>query len=125
MTNSFTYEPPKQTQSITWTDELSALVEGDTFTLTASAQSSITYTSSDTSVATVEGNTLTLVAEGSATIHAYAEETDIYQSATASLTASVQSAGVYYTIQTYRGLLPDGSVGEHPKVLTEILGWRF
>jgi len=75
-------DPYQQSQSIVWNDDLSALSVGQTLTLTASAQTPVSYASSDTSVATISGNTLTLVAEGSVTITATAEASSDYFAAT-------------------------------------------
>ena len=82
-------EPYQQAQSITWNDDLSSLSAGDEITLSATAQTSVTYTSSNESILSVSGNTATAVASGTATITATASSTSNYFEATSTITASI------------------------------------
>lgn len=75
----------KQPQTITWDDNIATLpVDTGALTLNATAQSNITYTSSNPQVAYIDGNILHIVTYGTVTVTATAEETDQYQSATIS-----------------------------------------
>lgn len=96
--------PNQQAQAIVWNDDLSDLNVGDTFTLTASAQTAVTYASSDTSIATISGNTLSLVAEGSATITATAEPSSDYFTATSVLNAHITTPPIITLVDTLNNL---------------------
>jgi len=96
--------PYQQSQTIEWEDDLSSLTAGDTFTLTASAQTAVTYASSDTSIATISGNVLTLIAEGTVTITANSESSTDYFSATSTLSANVGVSATSYSITTTQSL---------------------
>ena len=82
----------KENQSISFEKESYTAEVGDEFTATLNgAQTTVTYTSSDTTVATVDENTgaVTAVAAGTTTITATAAENDEYYGATAKYTLTV------------------------------------
>lgn len=82
--------PYQQSQTIEWEDDLSNLTVGDTFTLTASAQTAVTYTSQYPGYVSINGNTLTALDHGaSIAITATAESSDDYFSATSNLIVNV------------------------------------
>lgn len=105
-------EPYQQSQAIVWNDDLSDLNVGDTFTLTASAQTAVTYATSDTSIATISGNTLSLVAEGSVTITATAESSSDYFTATSVVNAFITAVDII-TIDYSQDLLDAGLYPNH------------
>ncbi len=75
----------KKTQTIAW-DNLLASMPANTaaISLDATAEGSVTYSSSDPDIAYIEGNMLHIVRYGNITITATAEETERYKSATLS-----------------------------------------
>ena len=81
-------------QTVTFTAKPTEVTVGETVTVTATANTAITYTSSNTSIATVNETTgvVTGVAVGSVTITATAAATAEYNSATATHTITVKAA---------------------------------
>ena len=83
----------KSEQTLSFAEAAYTAVFGEEFTAPTveGAQTTVTYTSSNTEVATVDETTgaVTLVAAGSTTITATAAESDLYYSATASYTLTV------------------------------------
>ena len=80
-------------QSLSFPQSSYTITEGDSFTAptVTGAQTTVTYTSSDTTVATVNANTgaVNIVGVGTTTITASAEATDAYRAAEASYTLTV------------------------------------
>ncbi|GHT20678.1 hypothetical protein AGMMS4957_08270 [Bacteroidia bacterium] len=74
----------KASQSISWSQTLSAYYGGSPITLIATTSSGLTvdYASSNTDVATISGNTLTIVGIGSSTITASQAGNNTYNAAT-------------------------------------------
>lgn len=72
------YVDQKYEQTITWEDDLTNLSVFDNITLNASANTAITYATSNADIATVEGNQLVLHNAGNVTIYAYAAEDAMY-----------------------------------------------
>ena len=81
-------------QTVTFTAKPTEVTVGETVTVTATANTAVTYTSSNTSIATVNETTgvVTGVAVGSVTITATAAATAEYNSATATHTITVKAA---------------------------------
>lgn len=88
---------PKQTQELSFGSNSVAWTLGDNYQIGGSysvqsvknAQTSVSYSSSDTSVATVSGSKITINAAGTVTITATAAENEYYKSASASYTLSI------------------------------------
>lgn len=82
-TVAFSTTTGKKAQTITWEDDI-ATMPADTgaVMLNATAESTVTYTSSDANVAYIEGNILHIVTYGTVTITAIAAETEQYLSDT-------------------------------------------
>lgn len=74
----------RNTQEIKWEDNLDNLQTTDNITLTASAQTEVHYTSSDSTVAYVEEDVLKINKHGHVTITAVATQDEKYEQATAS-----------------------------------------
>lgn len=74
----------RNTQTITWEDNLANIKTTDTITLTAYAETEVYYTSSDSTIAYAEGNVLKINKHGQFTLTAVAVESEKYEQATAS-----------------------------------------
>ena len=79
----------KKDQTIVWNDDLSHVNALDTVSLTASANTAVSYAVSDASVATVEGDKLIAHRAGEVVVYAYAAESDVYNADTLTMTAVV------------------------------------
>ena len=82
----------KETQTLSFPENAYSVVEGETFNApkVIGAQTTVTYTSSNTEVATVDDNgVVTILSTGETTITATAVEDDTYQEASASYTLTV------------------------------------
>ena len=82
----------KETQTLSFPEKAYSVVEGETFDApkVIGAQTTVTYTSSNTEVATVDANgVVTILGTGETTITATAVEDDTYQEASASYTLTV------------------------------------
>ena len=79
----------KKDQTIVWNDDLSHVNALDTVSLTASANTAVSYAVSDASVATVEGDRLIAHRAGEVVVYAYAAESDVYEADTLTMTAVV------------------------------------
>ncbi len=88
--------PVKQDQTLTFSSTTATATVGETFTAPtlSGAQTTVTYTSSDTNVATVDASTgaVTIKAEGTTTITATAAANETYNEGTASYTLTVSAA---------------------------------
>ena len=82
----------RNTQTITWEQELSALNTTDNITLSAEAKTSIYYTSSDSTIAYAEDNHLVINKYGQFTLTAVAVESEKYEQATATKTITISKA---------------------------------
>lgn len=83
----------RNTQTITWEGVQDSILTTDEVTLTASAQTAITYSSSDKTVAYVGAeNKLVIVKAGEVTITATAAQDDKYEEATQSKTITISLA---------------------------------
>ena len=74
----------RNNQTITWEQDLTNLYTTDVVTLTATANTDIYYTSSDSTIAYAEGNTLVINKHGQVTITAVAVQSEKYEQATSS-----------------------------------------
>lgn len=74
----------RNTQEIKWEDNLDNLQTTDNITLTASAQTEVHYTSSDSTIAYAEGKQLIINKHGQFTLTAVAVESEKYEQATLS-----------------------------------------
>ena len=83
-----TVEVAKAAQSITWEQELNLSV-GDVLELTATGGDNITYSVVDADIATIEGSTLTVLTAGSTDITATLAGDENHESASITLTLSV------------------------------------
>lgn len=72
----------RNNQTIIWEQELKNLYTTDVVTLTATANTDIYYTSSDSTIAYAEGNTLVINKHGQVTITAVAVQSEKYEQAT-------------------------------------------
>jgi hypothetical protein len=79
----------KKEQTLVWNDDLSHVNALDTVSLTASANTAVSYAVSDENVATVEGDKLIAHRAGEVVVYAYAAESDVYEADTLSMTAVV------------------------------------
>ena len=91
-------DPTKQNQNLSFdnsTVTLTMATAGGTQAVQTvkGAQTTVTYSSSNSSVATVSGTTITIHGFGSTTITATAAQSDVYNSASASYTLNVQQSG--------------------------------
>ncbi|MDY2942647.1 MAG: hypothetical protein SOT07_02985 [Paludibacteraceae bacterium] len=83
----------RNTQTITWEDVPSSILTTDTITLKASAQTTITYSTSDSAIAYVnEENKLVIMQAGEVSITATAAQDDKYEEATLSKTITIELA---------------------------------
>ncbi|MGN0235260.1 MAG: hypothetical protein ACI4BD_02950 [Paludibacteraceae bacterium] len=83
----------RNTQTIIWEDALSNILTTDQITLTASAQTTISYSSSDETIAYVNAaNELVIVKAGEVTITATAAQDEKYEEATLSKTVTIALA---------------------------------
>ena len=77
-----TVHTQRKTQTITWEDSIETIYATDVVTFTATAETAITYTSSDSAIAYVdEANKLIINATGNVTITAHAAESETYNPA--------------------------------------------
>ena len=77
-----TIHTQRNTQTIQWEDSIETIYATDDITLTATAQTSIHYTSSDSAIAYVDAaNNLIINTVGGVTITAHAAETEVYEAA--------------------------------------------
>ena len=77
-----TIHTQRNTQTILWEDSIETIYATDDITLTATAQTPIHYTSSDSAIAYVDAaNNLIINAVGGVTITAHAAETEVYEAA--------------------------------------------
>lgn len=74
----------RNTQTISWEQDLANIHTTDNITLTASAQTEVHYTSSDSTIAYAEGNVLKINKHGQFTLTAVAVESEKYEQATLS-----------------------------------------
>ena len=74
----------RNTQTITWEQDLNVLNTTDTITLNATAQTEVYYTSSDSTIAYAEGTLLKINKHGQFTLTAVAPQDEKYEQATAS-----------------------------------------
>ena len=74
----------RNTQTITWEDNLANIKTTDNITLTASAETEVYYTSSDSTIAYAEGKVLKINKHGQFTLTAVAPQDEKYEEATAS-----------------------------------------
>jgi len=74
----------RNTQTITWEQDLANIHTTDNITLTASAKTAIHYLSSDSTIAYAEGNLLKINKHGQFTLTAVAVESEKYEQATLS-----------------------------------------
>lgn len=82
LTIPVTIHTQRNTQFILWEDSIETIYATDEITLTATAQTAIHYTSSDSTIAYVdEANRLIINAIGNVTITAHAAESEIYNPA--------------------------------------------
>lgn len=81
----------RDNQTIVW-EQTTDIKTTDAITLTAEAQTNITYTSSNTEVADIEDKKLVIKTAGTVTITANAEETNKYKAATAQKTFNISKA---------------------------------
>lgn len=82
LTIPVTIHTQRNTQFILWEDSIETIYATDEITLTATAQTAIHYTSSDSTIAYVdEANRLIINAVGNVTITAHAAESEIYNPA--------------------------------------------
>ena len=79
----------RNNQTITWEQDLTNLYTTDVVTLTATANTDIYYTSSDSTIAYAEGNTLVINKHGQVTITAIAQQDEKYEQATATKNVTV------------------------------------
>ena len=79
----------KKEQTLVWNDDLSHVNALDTISLTASANTAVSYAVSDESVATVEGDKLIAHRAGEVVVYAYAAESDVYNADALTMTAVV------------------------------------
>ncbi|MBR5828414.1 MAG: hypothetical protein IKY49_04180 [Paludibacteraceae bacterium] len=79
----------RKEQTLVWNDDLSHVNALDTVSLTASANTAVSYAVSDASVATVEGDKLIAHRAGEVVVYAYAAESDVYEADTLTMTAVV------------------------------------
>ena len=79
----------RNTQTITWEQDLNVLNTTDNITLSAEAKTSIYYTSSDSTIAYAEGNHLVINKYGQFTLTAVAVESEKYEQATATKNVTV------------------------------------
>lgn len=86
----------KQTQIITWAQDLYSLQINETITLNATASSGlpITYISSNPSIVSINGDQLTAIASGTATITASVEGNDLYAPTTLEKYAKVGNGNI-------------------------------
>lgn len=93
---------PRAEQTLSFSSSTASAVVGEDFTepTLSGAQTTVTYSSSDTGVATVDASTgeVTLVAAGTTTITATAAADETYQEASASYTLTVNAAYQFSTI---------------------------
>ena len=83
----------RNTQTITWEGVQDSILTTDTVTLTASAQTAVSYSSSDETVAYVDAaNKLVVVKAGEVTITATAAQDEKYEEATLSKTITIALA---------------------------------
>ena len=77
-----TIHTQRNTQTILWEDSIETIYATDDITLTATAQTPIHYTSSDSAIAYVDAdNNLIINAVGGVAITAHAAETEVYEAA--------------------------------------------
>lgn len=77
-----TVHTQRNTQTISWEQDLANIHTTDSITLNATAQTAIHYTSSDSTIAYVENNTLIINKHGQVTITAVAVQSEKYEQAT-------------------------------------------
>ena len=77
-----TIHTQRDAQTIAWEQDLANLYTTDVVTLTATANTDIYYTSSDSTIAYAEGNTLVINKHGQVTITAIAQQDEKYEQAT-------------------------------------------
>lgn len=88
-----TIHTQRNTQTIIWNDSIDTLYATDLVTLTATAESAIYYTTSDSAVAYVnEANELIIQSVGVVTITAHAAESDTYDAAELSKEITILAA---------------------------------
>ena len=89
----------RNTQTITWEDVPSSILTTDSITLAASAQTAVSFSSSDETIAYVgAGNKLVIVKAGEVTITATAAQDDKYEEATLSKTITIALATPTITV---------------------------
>ncbi len=121
ITDSCLVTVSRGSQSISWTQTLSATVGDAPVALSATASSGleVSYTSSNTAVATVSGSTLSIVGAGTATITATQAGNDNYEAAgdvAKTLTVSKKAQSISWT-QTLAA-----TVGDAPVALSATAG---
>ena len=79
----------RNTQTITWEQDLNVLNTTDTITLNATAQTEVYYTSSDSTIAYAEGNHLVINKYGQFTLTAVAVESEKYEQASATKNVTI------------------------------------
>lgn len=119
----------KEAQTLSFPENAYSVVEGDTFDApkVIGAQTTVTYTSSNTEVATVDDNgVVTILSTGDTTITATAVEDDTYQEASASYTLTVTPKPVEtdgtYTLLTN---LADLKVGDKIVIAAKDYGYAM
>ena len=82
----------RNTQTITWNQDIANILTTDNITFNAEAKTNITYKSSNTDIAEVQGNQLVIKTSGEVTITATAEQTEKYETTTATKTIVITKA---------------------------------
>ena len=82
----------RNTQTITWNQDIANILTTDNITFNAEAKTNITYKSSNTDIAEVQGNQLVIKTSGEVTITATAEQTEKYEDTTATKTIVITKA---------------------------------
>ena len=86
-----TVHTQRNTQTISWEQDLANIYTTDTLTLNAKAKTEVYYTSSDSTIAYAEGNVLKIKKHGQFTLTALAIESEKYEQATASKNITINA----------------------------------
>ena len=81
----------RNTQTISWEQDLANIYTTDTLTLNATAQTEVYYTSSDSTIAYAEGKVLKINKHGQVTITAVAVQSEKYEQATVSKNITINA----------------------------------
>ena len=82
----------RNTQTITWNQDIANILTTDNITFNAEAKTNITYKSSNTDIAEVQGNQLVIKTSGEVTITATAVQNEKYEATTATKTIVITKA---------------------------------